>query len=139
MNCPNCHMDMPENSSACPHCGQRVIRPSNVVDAELVDDGEHGSGGYRQSHSNVFFFTSASSPFYSPVRTGVITLALAVAMGIQYGFLAILGFLFFYAALSLLSLALRINMLFKGYVLPPLLIQCCTWLLCWLIVSHLAS
>ena len=137
MICPNCNKYMPENSSACPHCGQTVIHTSEIIDPELVsDDGHRGSS---EPLGRFFFYRTTHSPFISPMGTGVITFAMAVAMGLQYGFLALLGFLFFYLLLSALSLILRFNMLFKGYVLHPLLVQCCSWVLSWLIVSRLAS
>ena len=138
MICPNCNSNMPEDSRVCPHCGQPVIHTSEIIDAELVTD-EKPSGSYGQPKSHFFFYRTTHSPLFSPMGTGVITFALALAMGLQYGFLAILGFLFFYFLLSALSLVLRFNMLFKGYVLPPLLVQCCSWALSWLIVSRLAS
>ena len=138
MICPNCNKTMPENSNACPHCGQPVIHTSEIIDAELVTD-EKRSGSCDQPTGHFFFYRTMHSPFSSPMGTGVITFALAVAMGVKYGFLAILGFLFFYLLLSALSLVLRFNMLFKGYVLPPVLIQCFSWVLSWLIVTRFAS
>ncbi|MBP3731067.1 MAG: hypothetical protein J6I40_06325 [Mailhella sp.] len=140
MNCPNCHFDLPEGCVSCPHCGQAVIRTNAVVDAELVQDNydagkSHGQGAF---YRKFVYITPQNSALLSPLPTGMITFALAVAMGLQYGFLAFIGFLFFYGLTWIASFVLRMQLLFKGRFLPPLLVQCCSWAICWLIVSKLA-
>ena len=165
MNCPNCGTPLPEAASSCPHCGQAVIRPRDVVEPELVGaeiaDDARGSaqggqgfgngawggfgGGQGQAGQNPFFrhvvFTSGGpgSSAFTSCQTGLITLVLALAMGMQHGFLAFLGFAVFSALAKGLIFLASVRSVLAGRPANALLMQVLAWFCCWTIVAWLAS
>lgn len=142
MNCPNCHASIPDDSNACPHCGQAIIRPREIFDPELVNDARKEESQRRENRSfyrHVVFTSSDNNPLLPSCQMGIITLALAFAMGISYGLLAFIGFLVFAGIARVLTFLINIQAIMMGRPLPPLLLQVVSWFCCWVLVSWLAS
>ena len=138
MHCPNCHASIPDDSKSCPNCGQPVIHVREVVDAELVDhpDSERQQGGF---HQRVVFMQSNGSQLLPSCQTGIITLALAFAMGLKFGLLACIGFLVFAGIARVITFAVNIQLAMMGRSVNPLILQIFSWFCCWSIVAWLAS
>ena len=149
MNCPNCNASIPDDSRSCPKCGQTVIHAREVIDAELVDspqtsqqtqyyDQQEGSqGGFY--HRHVVFSSSSASQMLPSCQMGLITLALAFAMGLQFGLLACIGFLVFSGIARVLTFLINIQLAIQGRPLNPLFLQILSWFCCWSLVAWLAS
>ncbi len=139
MICPNCQRNIADSSDACPFCGQAILHATEISGGE-VGERRSEEEPYERPLFRRFIYVSPSgpSPFSSPFPTGVITAALALLMGLTHGFLAFLGFLFFYIVFWLGSILLQAKAILKGYVIPDIALKCCLWALTWLIVSHLA-
>lgn len=159
MNCPNCGNDLPEGSASCPNCGQPVIRPRDVVEPELVGDevangsdasrngregfdgsGFGGAGGRGPIFRNVVFTTGgAGSGVLTSCQTGIITMALAMAMLMQHGFLAFIGFVFFSALAKGIIFLAGVKSILSGRPANVFLMQVLSWFCCWTLVSWLAT
>ena len=149
MNCPNCNAIIPDDSRSCPKCGQPVIHAREVIDAELVDapqtreqqqyyeQSEGSQGGFY--HRHVVFSSSSASQVLPSCQMGLITLALAFVMGIQYGLLACIGFLVFSGIARAITFLVNIQLALQGRPLNPLFMQIASWFCCWSIVAWLAS
>ncbi len=140
MICPNCHASIPDGSKACPHCGQSVVY-AHRVDAELVDSHrqeQHGPG-QQTFYRRVVFTTTDNNPLLPSCQLGMITLALAFAMGLQYGLLACIGFLVFSAIARVLTFLINIQLIMMSRPLNPLFLQVISWFCCWSLVAWLAS
>ena len=148
MNCPNCHASIPDDSRSCPKCGQPVIHAREVIDAELVDspqtrqqqqyhEQQEGQGGFY--HRHVVFSSSAASQMLPSCQMGLITLALAFVMGVQFGLLACIGFLVFSGIARVITFLVNIQLAMQGRPLNPLFLQIVSWFCCWSIVAWLAS
>ena len=149
MNCPNCNASIPDESRSCPKCGQPVIHAREVIDAELVDSpqpreqqqyyeqSEGSQGGFY--HRHVVFSSSSASQMLPSCQMGLITLALAFVMGIQYGLLACIGFLVFSGIARVLTFLINIQLAIQGRPLNPLFLQILSWFCCWSLVAWLAS
>lgn len=139
MNCPNCHAGIPDDSKACPYCGQPVIHVREVVDAELVNNPgsreQHG-GGF---HQRVVYMQSNAGQILPSCQMGIITLALAFAMGLKFGLLACIGFLVFAGIARVITFLINIQMAMMGRPIHPLILQIVSWFCCWSIVAWLAS
>jgi hypothetical protein len=70
---------------------------------------------------------------------GIITLALAFAIGIQFGLLACIGFLVFSGIARAITFLINIQMVMSGRPINPLLLQIISWFCCWSLVAWLAS
>ena len=138
MLCPNCHADIPDNSTSCPRCGQPVIHVREVVDAELVDHPRQEQTG-RGFHQRVVFMQSHSSQILPSCQMGIITLALAFAMGLKFGLLASIGFLVFAGIARVITFAVNIQLMMMGRSINPLILQIVSWFCCWSLVAWLAS
>ncbi|WP_276819119.1 zinc ribbon domain-containing protein [Mailhella massiliensis] len=137
MLCPNCHAAIPDDSTSCPSCGQPVIRTREIVDAELMD----GPGRERHGnfHQRVVFMQSHSSQILPSCQMGIITLALAFAMGLKFGLLASIGFLVFAGIARVITFAVNIQLMMMGRSINPLILQIVSWFCCWSLVAWLAS
>ena len=138
MNCPNCHATIPDDSTSCPSCGQPILHVREVVDAELVDrpHQERTGGGF---HQRVVFMQSHSSQILPSCQMGIITLALAFAMGLKFGLLACIGFLVFSGIARVITFAVQVQTAMMGRPVNPLLMQVISWFCCWSLVAWLAS
>ena len=137
MLCPNCHADIPDNSTSCPRCGQPVIHVREVVDAELMDSpGREQHGTFPQ---RVVFMQSHSNQILPSCQMGIITLALAFAMGLKFGLLACIGFLVFAGIARVITFAVNIQLMMMGRSINPLILQIVSWFCCWSLVAWLAS
>ena len=138
MNCPNCHANIPDDSKSCPNCGQPIIRTREIVDAEIVDDArsEQPHGGF---HQRVVFMQSNGSQLLPSCQLGIITLALAFAMGLKFGLLACIGFLVFAGIARVITFAVNIQLAMMGRSINPLILQVVSWFCCWSLVAWLAS
>ena len=138
MNCPNCHADIPYDSKACPHCGQPVIHVREVMDAELVNNpgDREQHGGF---HQRVVFMQSNAGQILPSCQMGIVTLALAFAMGLKFGLLACIGFLVFAGIARVITFLINIQMAMMGRPINPLILQIVSWFCCWSIVAWLAS
>ncbi|MBQ5727394.1 MAG: zinc-ribbon domain-containing protein [Mailhella sp.] len=149
MNCPNCNAIIPDDSRSCPKCGQPVIHAREVIDAELVDapqtreqqqyyeQSEGSQGGFY--HRHVVFSSSSASQVLPSCQMGLITLALAFVMGMQYGLLACIGFLVFAGIARVITFLVNIQLALQGRPLNPLFLQVASWFCCWSLVAWLAS
>ncbi|HJD97375.1 zinc ribbon domain-containing protein [Mailhella massiliensis] len=137
MLCPNCHAAIPDNSTSCPSCGQPVIHAREVMDAELLDrPGREQRGNF---HQRVVFMQSHSSQILPSCQMGIITLALAFAMGLKFGLLACIGFLVFAGIARVITFAVNIQLMMMGRSINPLILQIVSWFCCWSLVAWLAS
>lgn len=137
MLCPNCHAAIPNDSASCPRCGQPIIRPREIIDPEIVDEQEQEQRGtFRQ---RVVFMQSHSSEILPSCQMGIITLALAFAMGLKFGLLACIGFLVFAGIARVLTFAINIQLMLMGRSINPLVLQIISWFCCWSLVAWLAS
>ena len=137
MLCPNCHAAIPDDSTSCPSCGQPVIRTREIVDAELMDGpGREQRGNF---HQRVVFMQSHSSQILPSCQMGIITLALAFAMGLKFGLLASIGFLVFAGIARVITFAVNIQLMMMGRSINPLSLQIVSWFCCWSLVAWLAS
>lgn len=137
-----------------------------VVDVEIVHDGQQTGGqsgfhsaGWRSGNARSFTWTSwkASGGNGGSGTGGMpgfgsfggmqgqyaglsfwITLGLMLACGMQYGFLAAIGFLFFYVIGAALGMFFTVSHLLNGRVINPWLIRGCNWTACWLLTAWLA-
>ena len=141
MNCPNCHASIPDDSNACPHCGQAIIHARKVIDAELVDAPrqEQTGQGHRTIYRHVVFTQTDNNPLLPSCQMGIITLALAFVMGLQYGLLACIGFLVFAGIARVLTFLINVQMIMMGRPLNPLFLQILSWFCCWSLAAWLAS
>ncbi len=141
MNCPNCHASIPDDSRSCPHCGQTVIHVREVVDAELVDrpQQQQGRNGGTGFHRRVVFMQSNAGQILPSCQMGIITLALAFAMGLQFGLLACIGFLVFYGIARVITFLINIQLVMTGRPINPLLLQIISWFCCWSLTAWLAG
>ncbi|WP_294555903.1 zinc ribbon domain-containing protein [uncultured Mailhella sp.] len=137
MLCPNCHADIPDNSTSCPRCGQPVIHVREVVDAELMDS--PGREQHGTFHQRVVFMQSHSNQILPSCQMGIITLALAFAMGLKFGLLACIGFLVFAGIARVITFAVNIQLMMMGRSINPLILQIVSWFCCWSLVAWLAS
>ena len=137
MLCPNCHADIPDNSTSCPRCGQPVIHVREVVDAELMDS--PGREQHGTFHPRVVFMQSHSNQILPSCQMGIITLALAFAMGLKFGLLACIGFLVFAGIARVITFAVNIQLMMMGRSINPLILQIVSWFCCWSLVAWLAS
>ncbi len=137
MLCPNCHADIPDNSTSCPSCGQPVIHVREVVDAELMD--RPGREQHGTFHQRVVFMQSHSNQILPSCQMGIITLALAFAMGLKFGLLACIGFLVFAGIARVITFAVNIQLMMMGRSINPLILQIVSWFCCWSLVAWLAS
>lgn len=138
MHCPNCHASIPDDSQSCPNCGQPVIHVREVVDAEIVDNSRTGqqSGGF---HQRVVFMHSNNNQLLPSCQMGIITLALAFAMGLKFGLLASIGFLVFAGIARVLTFVINLQLAMMGRAVNPLVLQILSWFCCWSLVAWLAS
>lgn len=67
-----------------------------------------------------------------------ITFGLMLACGVQYGFLAAIGFLFFYVLGSALGMFFTVSRLLNGMAINPWAVRICNWAACWLLTTWLA-
>ena len=149
MNCPNCKASIPDDSRSCPKCGQPVIHAREVIDAELVDSPQtHQQQQYYQQqdsnqggfyHRHVVFTSSAAHQMLPSCQMGLITLALAFVMGLQFGLLACIGFLVFAGIARVITFLINIQLAVQGRPLNPLFLQILSWFCCWSLVAWLAS
>ena len=137
MLCPNCHADIPDNSTSCPRCGQPVIHVREVVDAELMDS--PGREQHGTFHQRVVFMQSHSNQILPSCQMGIITLALSFAMGLKFGLLACIGFLVFAGIARVITFAVNIQLMMMGRSINPLILQIVSWFCCWSLVAWLAS
>ena len=137
MLCPNCHADIPDNSTSCPRCGQPVIHVREVVDAELMDS--PGREQHGTFHQRVVFMQSHSNQILPSCQMGIITLALAFAMGLKFGLLACIGFLVFAGIARVITFAVNIQLMMMGRSINPLILQIVSWFCCWSLGAWLAS
>ena len=137
MNCPNCQARIPDDSTTCPHCGQAIIHVREVVDAELVNSAhtEDPHGRFQR----VVFMQSGSNQLLPSCQMGLITLALAFAMGIKFGLLASIGFLVFTAIARVITFAINLQIVLSGRSINPFVLQLLSWFCCWTLVAWLAS
>lgn len=147
MNCPNCRNPLPDDCTSCPNCGQAVIRPREVIDAEIVgsparekqqyqEQGRTAGGGY---YRHVVFTQSGPNQMLPSCQMGLITLALAFAMGLQFGLLACIGFLVFAGIARVATFLINIQLAMVGRPINPLILQILSWFCCWSLVAWLAS
>ncbi|WP_446423731.1 zinc ribbon domain-containing protein [Mailhella sp.] len=147
MNCPNCKASIPDDSRSCPHCGQPVIHAREVIDAELVGSPqtrqeqyrEQQSGGQSGFYRHVVFTSTGGSQMLPSCQMGIITLALAFVMGLQFGLLACIGFLVFAGIARVITFLINVQLAMMGRPLNPLLLQILSWFCCWSLVAWLAS
>ncbi len=142
MNCPNCHAHIPDDSPACPDCGQSVIRPRTVIDPEIINDENKEDSHQRENRSfyrHMVFTQSHNNPLLPSCQMSLITIGLAFAMGLSYGVLAFIGFLVFACIARVLTVLINVQAIIMGRPLPPLILQFLSWFCCWALVSWLAS
>ena len=148
MNCPNCNASIPDDSRSCPKCGQVVIRAREVIDAELVDSPEAPQQQYYEQqggnqggfyHRHVVFSSSTASQMMPSCQMSLVTLALAFAMGLQFGLLACIGFLVFAGIARVITFLVNIQFALQGRPINPLFLQILSWFCCWSLVAWLAS
>ena len=108
------------------------------MDAELVDHphAEEPRGGF---HQRVVFMQSNGSQLLPSCQMGIITLALAFAMGLKFGLLACIGFLVFSGIARVITFAVNIQLAMMGRTISPLVLQIFSWFCCWSLVAWLAS
>lgn len=121
----------------------------NVVDAEIIND----VSGYRQTSSSrqtygagqqagprftYFTMVGPSAPGHQglPVASAI-TLGLFFACLFQWGFLAALGFAFFYCIASAIGIYYNLRMVLMGRVPNPWISRLCAWGVSMLLVSWL--
>ena len=148
MNCPNCNASIPDDSRSCPKCGQAVIHAREVIDAELVDSPQSQEQQYYEQpggnqggfyHRHVVFTSSAANQMLPSCQMSLVTLALAFAMGLQFGLLACIGFLVFAGIARVVTFLVNIQLALQGRPLNPLFLQILSWFCCWSLVAWLAS
>ncbi len=147
MNCPNCKASIPDDSRSCPHCGQPVIHAREVIDAELVGSPQTRHEQYREQQSSgqggfyrhVVFTSTGGNQMLPSCQMGIITLALAFVMGLQFGLLACIGFLVFAGIARVITFLINVQLAMMGRPLSPLLLQILSWFCCWSLVAWLAS
>lgn len=144
MNCPNCHASIPDGSTACPQCGQTIIHPREVIDAELVDSPrqEQSHQGERQTFYRRMVFTSTdNNPLLPSCQLSFVTLALAFAIACQtdHALAAFIVFLVFAGIARVLTFLINIQAIMMGRPLNPLLLQIFSWFCCWSLVSWMFS
>ncbi|MDO5537632.1 MAG: hypothetical protein Q4F72_08900 [Desulfovibrionaceae bacterium] len=125
--------------------------PKNVVDAEVISD----VSGYRQTKYSrtesswtgsgqggprvtYFSMVGPSSPGHQgmPVAT-IITLGLIFGCLFQWGFLAALGFVFFYIICSAVGIYCNLQTVLRGRVPNPWISRLCAWGVSLMLVSWL--
>lgn len=142
MICPNCRTPIPDDCKACPQCGQPVIRVREVLDAELVDaphQEQQTHQGQQGFYRHVVFTQGGNNALLPSCQMGMITLALAFAMGLRYGILAFIGFLVFSGIARVLTFFVNLQMILMGRPINALLLQIISWFCCWSLVAWLAS
>lgn len=139
MNCPNCHASIPDDSKSCPNCGQPIIHVREVVDAELVDHPHSEDAPHGGFHQRVVFMQSKGSQLLPSCQMGIITLALAFAMGLKFGLLACIGFLVFSGIARVITFGVNIQLAMMGRSINPIVLQIFSWFCCWSLVAWLAS
>ena len=148
MNCPNCNASIPDDSRSCPKCGLAVIHAREVIDAELVDSPQSQEQQYYEQpggnqggfyHRHVVFTSSTANQMLPSCQMSLVTLALAFAMGLQFGLLACIGFLVFSGIARVITFLVNIQLALQGRPLNPLFLQILSWFCCWSLVAWLAS
>ncbi len=118
----------PHDKDVCAKQGQEQQK-TQVVEAEIIDDGNYNFRQYYQDTSqNSFGGVSfgvhgrgwrqhaqfKQSPSVLSCMPTIVTLVLALSLGIQYGFLATLGFFFFYLLGNAVSFAISLRRTLQG-------------------------
>jgi len=98
---------------------------------------QEGQGGFY--HRHVVFTSTGASQMLPSCQMGLITLALAFAMGLQFGLLACIGFLVFAGIARVVTFLINIQLAVQGRPLNPLFLQILSWFCCWSLVAWLAS
>ena len=130
---------------------------NDVIDAEVVDDGRTPYNSSRTTYTSYTSYSGTGSrngfdggrvTFISmagpsaPGHQGLplaplLTLSLFLACLFQWGFLAALGFAFFYAIASALGVYNNVRTIMQGRMPNPWLWRIGSWVVCMLLVSWL--
>ncbi len=127
-------MSFDEKDANQPVKTEQKEQEKQVVVAEVIEDddnynqraestisfGVHGRGWRQQN-----VFVQNSKPFSS--LPALITLILTVSMGLQAGFLASIGFLFFYVIGTVLALIFSVRRTLQGRVVYPWVHRILVW------------
>ncbi len=117
---------------------ERREQRQTVVDAEVVNTGSDYGRGSGQTRYTYFSMMGPASPGHQGREyAGIITLFLFFYCLMQWGFLAALGFAFFYVTGSAVGLYWMLRSLLAGRVPNPWLWRTGTWLASMLLVSRL--
>ena len=143
MICPNCHAEIPDDSSACSSCGTPILRPKVIEPEVLSGEDPYGNmrGAYRENPGNarftrVFYTTFPSDRGIPPACLPTfISLGLALAAAFKYGILAAIGFLVFAGVGRLITFFMTIRNWMEGRAINPWVLHVATWCLCWLLVA----
>ena len=172
MPCPHCGPHPGSPAPPCPQCSdyalpapQATAKPDAdipVVEPEILNPHEphdvpprgeqvffrtfssSGGGGGQHGFGQFRFATwSGNTPLGGgSCLPGAITLVLVLACGVQFGFLAALGFVFFYLIGSAAASAISLQRLMQGKPLSPFFQwapRVVVWAGAWLLTAWLAG
>ena len=119
---------------------------NEIIDVEVVDEGG-GSRGSRTSYSQAggagprvtyFHMAQLNSPGHQGLMpASTVTLVLFIACMLKWGFLAGLGFLFFYAIFAALGVAWNLRQVMQGKIPNPWIWRVGNWCVSMAVVSCL--
>lgn len=153
MKCPDCHIELNENF--CLQCGKRFNesqmntqqnKNNDVLEPELVNDNDdwnrqHVYKNNEQTRNSFrkYTFINPNYNINASCLPSFISLFLTLAVWIQLGFLAALGFVFFLLIGKAISLAVMLKGFSRGRIIHPLLLNSVVWVVSYSLAAWLAS
>ena len=150
--CPVCQNPLTERLTFCPRCMSKLDNSpqtdnNNVIEPELVNpvsssqnysDIPYLHTSNQQFHKVVFTTFSQGSIYKNGCTPLLITLGLALGVFLVYGFLAMLGFLFFSTVLSILTFMFTIFQLLNRQNINVWILYIGNWSLSLLVTAWLS-
>ncbi len=156
--CAHCGREYNSSKPRCEKCPSGLVaqeqnvnteQEHQVIEPEVVRP--HG-GQYEQSHSEwsqggatfkTWTFNQNGSGFRASANDsclpGLITLGIALSLGVQFGLLASIGFFVFYAVGSAISFFVNMRRMVEGRPMSPWIGRIIVWLVCIFITASLAG
>ena len=155
--CPVCRNPLSDQATSCPRCMSnldddqdniRQNKPGKILEPELLDPASPSGSkddpsAYRfdnRQFTKIFVTSFAGGNARGSGCTPMLlTLVFALGVFLAYGFLAMLGFIFFSAVLGVLSFMLTILQLFNRRHVTPWIFYILTWAMSWGLVAWLSG
>ncbi len=158
-SCPHCGRESNSTQQRCSACPADLVSKQDlqgaghkhqVIEPEVVDSNranyeqKRAQWSHEQSSSNFKVWTfnqsgGLGSRNNDSCLPGLITIGIALSLLVQYGLLASIGFLVFYAIGSAIGFFVIMRNLMQGRAMSPWVMRVVIWLICAFITIGLAG